>query len=237
MSKVEKWVLGIYAAWTGAVVLICLLRDGLSPDNITRLLIVAFLLLNLAWYRFTNSSEHPGRMSSFVIHCSLGALVVEGCYMISRPVFACLRVDANTSFATAVRSTLTDFAFTLPFYLLLFSLFWFLINRFSYKISEFILVFSLAQSLGDGNAFFIANPAMLLFAPYVMLNYQAIIITPWLRARPHLPTRRQGGLSQRVLRLLLPLVLVPAVYWLGGAAIIIVGRQFGLSSERPSQNG
>lgn len=228
-SKVEKGVLGLYAVWTGAVLLICLLRDRLSPDNITRLLIVAFFLGNLAWYRYGKSGQTVAGPLSFVLRCSLAALVVEACYMVSRPVFACLRVDASTSMPTALRSTLIDFAFTLPFYLLLFSLFWLLINRFNYRISEYVLVFPLAQSLGDGNAFFIANPAMLILAPYVMLNYQAISITPWLRARTHLPQRPRGGLPQLLLRLLLPLLLIPTLYWFGGAAIIVAGRQFGLS--------
>ena len=123
-----------------------------------------------------------------------------------------------------MRNTLVDFAFTFPAYLVIFSLVWFSINRYAYGIVEYVLLFSLGQALGDGNAFFLANPGMLLLAPYVMLNYQAINVVPYLRVRSSLP---QGKASMPV-RYAAPLVLIPLIYWITGASIIVVGRLWGL---------
>lgn len=231
MSRGEAVVLWLYALWTAFVVAVTLARGGLSPDNVTRLLVIAYLLLTLGWYRLTRTRTRaraatlPGR--GFVLQCSASALVIEFFYMGSRPVFRCLTVDAATPVRTIALNTLVDFAFTLPVYLAVFSAMWVLLRRYRYRVAEFVLLFPFAQALGDGNAFFAANPAMLLLAPYVVLNYQAITVVPYLRARERLAAA--PGRPSRVSRFLLPLVVVFAIYWFGGAAIIVVGRMFGLA--------
>lgn len=226
MSSIDKRVLILYAVWAGAVVLVCFLRDGLSADNFTRALVLGFLAGNLGWYWLTRHRLTARTGTAFVLRCSLGALVVEFCYMFSRPVFPSLLVPRETAAPLLLlRSTLVDFAFTFPAYLVIFSLVWFLINRYRYRVSEYTLLFSLGQALGDGNAFFIANPAMLLLAPYVMLNYQACNVVPYLRVRQALPPEGREG----ALKYILPLTLIPAVYWCTGAAIILAGRAFGLA--------
>ena len=225
MSRAEKFVLGIYAAWTVAVVAASLMHEGLSANNVTRLMIIAFLALTFAWYWRTRQRRSSQSRPAFVLKCSLGALVVESCYMFSRPVYASLLVVPGTPLAQALRNTLIDLAVTFPVYLVIFSLFWWLITRYRYRISEYVILFSLAQALGDGSAFFVASPAMLIFVPYVMLNYQAINIVPYLRVRDSLTPRHEVG----VLKYVLPLVLIPATYWLMGAAIILVGRALGFA--------
>jgi hypothetical protein len=228
MSRWEKRVLGVYGAWAVFTVAVTLMREGLGPNNVTRLLIIAFLAAGLAWYRMTRarveSSRRPGLR--FVVRCSAAALVVEGCYMFSRPVFPSLTFTPEMPLGTRVANTAIDFAFTFPAYLVIFSVVWWLVTRYRYRVVEYVLLMSLGQALGDGNAAFIANPVLLLFAPYVMLNYQAINIVPFLRARPVLsPTRRATAA-----RFILPLLLLPAIYWVMGAAIIVAGRPFGLSA-------
>ena len=77
--------------------------------------------------------------------------------------------------------------------MVIFSVGWQILQRFRYGLWEYVLLFSAGQALGDGNAFFLANPGMLLFLSYVMLNYQAINVIPFLRVRSHLG--RRCGLS------------------------------------------
>ncbi len=224
VSRGEAAVLWLYALWTVFVVTVVLMRAGLSPDNVTRLGVIGYLLASLAWYRQT--MHRPPQVSGpvFVATCCASALTIEFFYMVSRPVFHALLVTADTPARAIVANTLIDFAFTLPVYVAVFSAMWWLIRRYTYGVAEFALLFPCAQALGDGNAFFAANPAMLLFAPYVVLNYQAITVVPYLRARDALPPGRRS----RVLRFVLPLVVVFALYWIGGALIIVAGRRFGL---------
>ena len=84
-----------------------------------------------------------------------------------------------------------DRLFTLPAYVVIFSLLWFFINRYRYTLWNYILVMGLAQTLGDGGLFFFIDaPAMLFFLPYPMTNYHAINIIPFLAVRDHLPPAR-----------------------------------------------
>jgi hypothetical protein len=225
MSRTEKLVLGAYAVWTGLVLTVCLLRDGINADNFTRLLVVGYLAIQLGWYWRTRNLQRPANGLAFVLTCTAHALAVEFFYMFSRPVFGSLRITWETPLAQALLNTLIDWAFTFPVYLAIFAIVWQLVARWNYGAAEYALVFSLGQALGDGNAFFLANPAMLLFVPYVMLNYQAINVVPYLRRRGQLPDRP----SPRILKCVVPLLLIPGLYWVLGACIILVGRRFGLA--------
>jgi len=225
MTSVDKILLYTYTAWASFVVLVTFMREGLSANNFTRLLIIAYLLITLAWYWWTKGRITSQKGWAFVLKCSLSALVVEFFYMFSRPVFDSLLVTRESSAQQLLQNSLIDFVFTFPAYLVIFSLFWFLISRFHYRIGEYVLLFSFGQAMGDGNAFFLANPTMLLFAPYVVLNYQAINIVPYLRVRHSLKPSH----SSKVLKYILPLILIPGAYWIMGAMIIVVGRAVGLA--------
>lgn len=228
VSRPERIFLGIYATIAALQVAVVLAKEGLSADNVTRLLILAYLVATLAWWLATRRRARAVTPVSFVLRCSLNAMFVEATYMISRPVFSALLVTRETPVGDALTNTLIDFAFTFPVYVALYSIVWLMIRRFPYRISEYVVVFSLAQSLGDGNAFFLANPAMLAFAPWVMLNYQAINIVPYLIVRPSLPARASTSALAAVARIAVPLVSIPVAYWFLGAAIQVIGREVGL---------
>lgn len=223
MSRPERIVLGVYGAWATLLVLAVLAREGLSANNVTRLLVVAYLLAGLGWYALTRRHTVRQGSAAFVLRCTASALAVELFYMPSRPVFAALRWTRATPVATLAKHALIDLAFTAPAYLVIFSVCWLLLRRYRYRVAEYALLFSLGQALGDGNAFFVANPGALWLAPWVMLNYQAINVVPYLRARPHLAGERSSAA-----RLVAPLVAIPATYWVMGACIKLVGRRLGL---------
>jgi len=220
MTVGDRWVLGSYGAWTTLVLMASFAHDGMSANTVTRLLILAYLALTAAFW-WKRPAPAPGR-AAFILHCCRNAMAVEFCYMFSRPVFESLVYKPGMSLAQLLQNTLIDWCFTFPAYGLIFSVFWWILQRFRYSLAEYVLLFSAGQALGDGNAFFMANPGMLLFIPYVMLNYQAIQVIPYLHARPALhPHRRRG-------RWLAPLLLIPLTYWVAGALIIGVGRFFQL---------
>jgi len=223
VSRAERVVLGVYALWAAFLVVVVLGREGLSANNVTRLLVVAYLFAGLGWYALTRRRAVRQGAAAFVLRCTASALAVELFYMPSRPVFAALRWTRATPVGTLARHALVDLAFTAPAYIVIFSVCWLLLRRYRYRVAEYTLLFALGQALGDGNAFFVANPAALWLAPWVMLNYQAINVVPYLRARPHL-----AGTRTSAARLMAPLVAIPATYWVMGACIKLVGRRLGL---------
>ena len=193
-------------------------HDGPSRNSLTRLLILAYLALTLALGRRYRPS---GGALLFLGTCLASSMVVEFCYMFSRPVFTQLLFQAGDSPAVLVYKTVVDWAFTTPAYLVIYAVFWLLLKRFRYSLTEYVLLFSAGQALGDGNAFFLAQPHMLLFIPYVMLNYQAINVLPYLWVRQKLTGRALRG------RWLVPLLVIPATYWVAGACIQVVGKIWG----------
>lgn len=216
----------LYTVWTAFVLTVCFMREGMSPNNLTRLLILIYLVATFAWYWPRRHRSYSMPRWRFVLQCSLSALVVEFCYMFSRPVFSCLLYHPGDSALSLMRNSLVDFAFTFPAYLVIFSVFWRILQRYRYSVTEYVILFSMGQALGDGNAFFLANPGMLLFLPYVMLNYQAINIIPYLKLRPQLG-EVAGSPGWR--RRLAPLLWIPLTYWCVGAAILVAGRRLGFS--------
>jgi len=244
VSSGERIFLGLYAVVAALEVAVCWLRDGASPDNLTRLAIIAFFALQLAWWWWRSRARagvaaapreaplpaHVAR--AFILRGALGALVVEGCYMWSRPLYPSLLVTRDDSLVGGVRKTLIDFVLTFPVYVALFALIWFFVRRYRYRIAEYVVVFALAQACGDGNAFFVANPAMLLFAPWLMLNYQAMNLVPFLLARPFLASASAGGrpaLATHAVRLISPLLAIPIAYWCLGTLLVLAGRALGLT--------
>ena len=195
-------------------------HDGLNRNTVTRLLILLFLGVSLALGR---RLRPPGGAPLFIGVCLASSLVVEFCYMFSRPVFPSLLFQAGDSVPVMASKTLVDWAFTAPAYLVIYAVFWWLLGRFRYSLTEYVVLFSAGQALGDGNAFFLAQPAMLLFLPYVMLNYQAIQVLPYLWVRDQLKGQSRRG------SWLAPVVVIPATYWVVGACIQLAGKRLGWS--------
>ena len=213
-----------YGVWTLLVLGQSFSFHGFSaPESVTRLLVLIFLAGQLLCHRWRPRAARAPGYAHYVLSSSARALVVEAFYMVSRPVFSCLIYTPAMPVGVLLKNTLIDWAFTAPAYLLIFSVCWKLLQRYRYSPAEYFFLFSAGQALGDGNAFFLANPVMLLFIPYVMLNYQACQFIPYLEVRALLPEagRRRG-------RWLAPLVLIPCAYFLAGACIIGLGRHFGL---------
>lgn len=220
----QKTIVICYAIWAFAVFALAFWAGGWSPDNITHILILLFFLAQLM--AFPSISHLMGRLSprvSFILSGVVFAAAVEGAYMISKPVFASLRVTSGMDIWKMTSNYAADLAYTLPAYVCIFAVIWHLIGRYEYAPAEYLLLFGFGQAVGDGGAYFIASPHMLLFLPYVMLNYHAMNLVPYLAVRRGLKPKKGG-----IMRIVYPPVLLFAVYWICGALIIMVGRLFGM---------
>jgi len=219
MSTRDKIIAAVYAVWAVAAIGLAFLAGGLSADNVTRLSIIAFLIVQLVGLRFLRGALSRVKPSArFIASGMLLAAVVEGLYMISRPVFPSLLVGPETDARTAIESYAIDLALTLPAYLVIFSVIWRFICRYRYTLWEYILVMAMGQTLGDGFVYFVGAPAMLLFLPYPMFNYHALNIVPFLLVRGELPASAR---SSRRSFLALPVLVV--VYLACGAVIAAIG--------------
>lgn len=203
----------LYALWTTLVLSLAFAHAGLNRDTVTRLLVLAYLALNLAIRPKDNPKNKTQNKSQrrFILACTLNSLAVEFFYMFSRPVFDCLLFQPGDSPTMLLQKTLIDWLFTFPAYLVIYKVFWLLLQRYRYSLTEYALLFSAGQALGDGNAFFCANPAMLLFLPYVMLNYQAANVVPYLSLQPTLTAQKTNRWA--------PLIAIPLTYLVMGACI------------------
>ena len=218
----------LYCVWAIVAIGLSIGLSGLSPESVTRLLVIALLLGELA-LRPTLVGALPALTPKirFLVLGIVLAAAVEGMHMISMPVFPALRIVGETSFVQGLVRYALDLLFTLPAYAVIFSLLWFFINRYRYGLWNYILVMGLAQTLGDGGLFFfIDTPAMLFFLPYPMPNYHAINVIPFLAVRDHLPP----GRSARAVRYLAIPGLIGA-YLVCGAIIKLVGRPLGLAPD------
>lgn len=217
------WPGALYCLWAVAAIGLSLIVGGLKPENITRIGVLAFLALTLGFQKplIQGFSRFSPRTRFVAMGCVLAAFV-EGFHMISEPVFKSLRVTAETPWPQALLNFGLDLLFTLPAYVLVFNLIWFLLNRYHYSFWGYVVIMGLAQALGDGGLyFFLAAPPMLAFLPYPMTNYHAINLLPFLAVREQLsPTRTKGGW-----------VAIPAVvalYFVCGALIQWGGKLTGL---------
>lgn len=218
----------LYGVWAIVAIGLSIGRSGLSPESVTRLLVIALLLGELALRpMLVDALPALASRTRFLVLGTLLAAAVEGMHMISMPVFLALRIDRETSFAQGLVRYALDLLFTLPAYLVIFSLLWFFINRYRYTLWNYILVMGLAQTLGDGGLFFFIDaPAMLFFLPYPMTNYHAINIIPFLAVRDHLPPARSAGAGRY---LAIPALI--GAYLVCGAIIRLVGRSLGLAQD------
>jgi len=217
----------LYCLWATLAIGLSLAVAGLTPESITRLLVVAFLFGQIA-ARSQLVKLFPGlapRTRFIALGTGLAA-VVEGFHMISKPVFASLRIGPATSFGQGVFYYALDLLFTVPAYLVILAVIWHFINRYQFTFWQYVLVMGLAQALGDGGLFFFLNaPALLVFLPYPMTNYHAMNVIPFLAVRDQLrPQRPRSGYAY----VAIPVLLV--TYFVCGALIKVLGRSLGLES-------
>lgn len=233
MEPVEKgpawrWIgPALYVLWTAGAIGLAIAKAGLTAESVTRLLVVAFLLVELA-LRPVLVKALPSLASRlrFVVLATLLAAVVEGCHMISKPLFASLRVGRDATFAQALGRYAVDLAFTVPAYLLIFAVMFAFVRRFRYPTWSYVLGMGLAQTLGDGGiALFSGNPGLLLFLPYPMTNYHAMNVIPFLAVRGEIAPARPAGA-----RAFLAIPAVVATYFLAGGTIKLVGKALGFGA-------
>lgn len=229
-SGKEQFGIGpaLYCLWATIAIGLAIAVGGLSSENITRLLVLVFLFVQIAWRSlWVKSLAWMAPKARFIALGTFLAAVVEGFHMISMPVFSSLRIGWDTPLTQGLLYYALDLIFTVPAYLAIFSAIWYLINRYHYPLWHYVVVMGLAQALGDGGLFFFFNaPAMLLFLPYPMTNYHAINVVPFLAVRDRLSDRR---LPIAFTYLAIPGII--ATYLGCGAIVKLLGRFFGLESN------
>jgi hypothetical protein len=222
MTK-TKALVALWGVWAALVFAIVVAKDGLSRDNLTHLGIAVYFGLSLVAIPLMRSAaRRVGRKAVYFAVSLASAAVVETCYMITAPLHPSLLIGAQTGGAQALRNLAVDLALTLPAYGVIFAIVWWLARRYAYGPFEYAFLVSLGQTAGDAQAFLVANPLMVLFLPYLMLNYVAMSAAPYAAVRDPgaEPLRRRG-------RWLLPLVLIPLAYGVCGTLILLVGRALG----------
>jgi hypothetical protein len=214
-----------YLGWAVLAITLAWLSQGATLENITRGLVIGFLLAQLAARRvLVRAFPTWPPMRRFVLLGVLLAAVVEGLHMISAPVFPALRIDAGMPVSAMLRNFAIDLLLTLPAYVVIFAALWAFVSRWDYGLWPYVLIMGLAQALGDGGlVYFIDAPQMLAFLPYPMSNYHAMNLLPLLTVREQLPAGRPADW-----RRLLAIPAIIVVYFLCGALIRLAGGAMGL---------
>lgn len=221
-TKKKFVVIGI---WTVVSLMLPLLHSGLNADMWTRLLILLYFLILLFWYYKKGKNIIIARPRLFfVLFATLNAMVVETFHMFSRPLVPALIITPDMSFGQMLTLTSIDLALTFPAYLAIFSIIWWLLTRYHYTTLSFFIVMSLGQALGDGNAYFLANPIMLVFVPYVMLNYWAMNFIPYLMVKDHLPKPPIPTVWKANV---VPLLVIPLTYICVATVLFTIGKIMG----------
>lgn len=222
---------GVMGLWLFASVGLALAKSGLDANGKTRVIILAFFALSLSLYALVGRRLRPRSPKvTFVALCVVGAMVGETAYMISRPLHPSLLVTPGTPLDEALRRTAIDLALTFPAYLCIFLVIWWFARRYRYSAFSFFWVMGLGQALGDGQAYFLANPLMLAFLPYVMSNYWAMTFVPFLVVREQLgEERKKAGWVAH----LAPLVALPVTYFFVAAVILTLGAKLGWLAAMP----
>ncbi len=221
----ERVLTGLYLAWALPCIGIVLLKDPLAPDAVTHLAVFAWLglsLLAIPVLRRLAERHSPRRV--FLCACVASAAVVEACYMVSAPLHPSLLVTPGTGAGEALRHLALDLVLTTPAYVLIFWAVWALMRRYAYRPIEFVVLVGAGQALGDGVAYLSANPAMLVFLPWLMVSYHAMTMAPFLALRDRVGA---GAQRRRPAMFVLPLLVLPAAYWIAGGTILIVVRALG----------
>lgn len=215
-NKILKILPGLYVAWVVFVLVVTFIRDKFSADNITHIVILVELFGSLLLFRLFNP-VHPKRF--FILSGVFLAAIGEGAYMISKPVLPTLLVSLPILWAEFFHHYLIDLALTLPVYVLIFWVIWKLINYFYYLKWEYIFLMALGQSIGDGSSFFFLNPFLLLFIPYIMINYHAMNLAPYLKIQHYLLDKPR---SHSLWKYPLTVIILYLTYFIGGTCIKIV---------------
>lgn len=212
----------IYLTWASVVILIVFLKGGWSNDNITHVLILVFLVLSLFAFKLFN----PKNPKFFFIFSGVVlAAFGEGAYMISKPVLDSLLISRDVTFGQFMYNFLIDLGLTMPVYIVIFYVIWWLINKFNFSRWEYVFFFALGQALGDGSSFFFLNPFLVLFIPFIMLNYHAMNVAPFLTVENHLVSKSR---SDSKWKYFIAVGLIWLTYFLGGTYIKIIANIFGL---------
>ena len=214
----------LYLTWTTLVIVTMLIKDRWSHDNVTHGVILLILLLSLGLFRHVKPKN---TRRFFIGSCVLLAALGEGAYMITKPVLPSLLVSGNCTLGQFIHHYGVDLLLTIPVYVAIFWVIWRLIHRYAYSTWEYIFWIALGQALGDGFAFFLVKPLSLLMIPYIMLNYHAMNVAPFLCIQDEL--RNQPRMETRWKYAVTPLVLF-VTYFLGGTMIHIVAKIFNLDS-------
>lgn len=229
----------IYCLWATLAICLAVMVAGQSAKNgdhsaegtrriaesITRILVIIFLFGQIALRSIlVKSFPRLSPKIRFIVLGTILASIVEGFHMISTPVFLSLRINWETSFKQGLINYALDLLFTVPAYLVIFSVIWYFINRYNYTLWKYIVVMGLAQALGDGGLFFfLLAPPMLFFLPYPMTNYHAVNVIPFLATRDNLPPGRS---SSALAYLAIPGII--GTYLVCGTVIKLIGRAVGL---------
>src|SRR3989344_8190951 len=225
MNNQNKIFISLYAFWAVIVFALTFISKGYNPDNITHILIIIFFLVQLTTYpliRVVSKKFSP--KITFLIFGLIFAAVVEGLYMISDPLFESLKFVAGISIGKMISNFLIDIVFTIPVYIVVFLVIWYFINKYNYKLWEYLLFISLGQALGDGGIYFLASPFMLVFLPYVMINYHSMTLIPYLLTKNNLKPQNNSWMKYVV-----PPISIIVLYILFGIIINIIGPLFSLT--------
>lgn len=225
-TAVDRILRFAYLAWAIPAISIALLAGGGTPENLTRILVLVLLIGEFTFRR--QLSDWAGKFmprQRFLLLGLVLASIVEGFHMISTPVFLSLRISPNTAAAQGLKFYLLDLVYTLPAYVLIFSVIYYFAKRCRYSLWQYILIMGLGQVIGDGGLFyFFGAPGMLIFLPYPMSNYHAVNVLPYLAVEKDLPDNRAGSLVSKAAAL--PAIIL--TYLVCGALIKIAGKPFGL---------
>lgn len=212
----------IYLIWAIAVILLVFAKDKFSTDNIAHFFILVYL--GFSFLFVGKKIDQANAKKRFIVLSMISAAVVEGFYMIQMPVFASLRFVSGMSLEQMFGNYAIDLVFTLPAYYFIFRTIWYLINKYQYNVWQYTILIALGQGLGDGSKAFLGNPGLFLFVPYVLINYQAMSVVPFLRIKHTLPQ----NLSVSKFKYIAPIVLLPLVYILCGLIIYSTASFFNL---------
>ncbi|RJQ13871.1 hypothetical protein C4553_02410 [Candidatus Parcubacteria bacterium] len=218
-------LLTFYLLWA-ITVFIFSFGDGLNAEDVTHVLILIIFGLSFIFFRrwFNSKSSYPKTL--FVLLGLVLAALVEGTYMISKPLHPSLLVTVGMPVGEIVKNYAIDVMLTTPAYILIFLTILFFIRRFRYGAWGYTFVMALGQALGDGSGFLLANPGSLLFLPYIMINYHAMNLMPFLLFNNDIKRESERGDSK--LKYILPIIALPLVYIVSGAFIFTIGSFFGL---------
>ncbi|RJQ29932.1 hypothetical protein C4571_00170 [Candidatus Parcubacteria bacterium] len=215
-----------YAAWSLLVFFITF-SDGLNADDITHVFILVFFAITYR-LRFLLRKLLPSSTPlAFIGLATIFAAFVEGFYMISKPLHPSLVVTKDMGIGQMMYNYGVDVLFTFPAYVAIFSAIWLFVRRYEYSNFGYALIMGLGQALGDGLGFLLANPGTMLFLPYILFNYHAMNVVPFLLVRNRLQDTPRIDTSWKYL----PIVVLPLIYFTAATVIFALGPAFGFFAK------